>query len=473
VFSRYPPSTKILTKIPTFTRAIPPQSGQPRPYTLIITKLEPNLFSAIAWAQEIWIAVALVKDDGYDVLRPLLTGVRQHYIIGINLPTTPSVLRTIRDHQHARPGTIEAQIAGDLPVFHPKVYIIKKGNRLQAIVGSANLTLPALRSNREMSYLITDQEECQALIEWFNDLYNQAFPLTNANLAEHESTYRPGGDGSGHEPSTNRRPHLTRPNPDEAYLNTVDLSGYFFGNADYLALRPSIEADHSPEANRERHAVYQKFLGLHDIIFPQFREYGISGLDHHVRPENIVSHYYHVEHYTSDRLDAMWLSYGKNHEEIRRYQRMHRDARIEGDTYRDPYTFVNHSRLQIRIDLRSLGIWILFAKNNAGDYDRDHFRQNMNNPTFRREFFDLLIALPEPYQIRVNEQIRPVSSFRDPDELHHFTNSDNRNEYFTIWRDYELTDPALLQTRLPITTLSEFQRLFPLYDKMRHHLVSI
>jgi HKD family nuclease len=435
---------------------------------MIITNIESHLLATIEDAEEIWIAVALINEGGYQKIQAVLRDTKQHYLIGVDLPTAPSVLYQIKEH--LRPGSFEARLAKYREVFHPKVYIAKKAGRLQAIVGSANLTEAGLRGNHEICYMVTDQEQCRELIQWFQGFYNRAYPLTPENIAEYDRHYNPDDQGSSSGSGTGRPLNFTRPSEDELFFDNLDLSGYFFGKEDYLAFRQNLQPDKRAPANRERKAVWDKFRDLHRIIFPQFQTYGIGALDHHRRDENIVSHYSHADGYTSQYLNAMWLSYGKNRDEISEYQSLFTPLGNQGNHERDRQSFINHARLQVRIEVHSLGIWILFAKNNGSDFDRGHFRDQMNIPQYRQSFLESLRALPEPYWIRVNNVRHPVSFFVNSDQLLDFTRADRPEEYFTIGRDYEITDRALLQTQLAITVLEEFRRLFPLYGMMRHRL---
>lgn len=437
---------------------------------MVFTNLDDYLLPALNAAQEVWIATALVSDEGYERLRPALARIRQHFLVGVDLPTSPSVLRTIQGQLSS--GLVEARLASYYPLaFHPKVYIIKMADHLEAVVGSANLTGPGLNGNQEVSFVTNDQDQCRSLVLWFRNLFDQGFLLTEANLEEYERCFVPGdGQSGGGRPST-RRPTFSRPSADEAYFDTIDLSGYFFGKSDYLAFRRAIQEDRSRAANREREAVWDKFHTLHNIIFPQFQAYGIGALHHHSREANIVSHSYHADGYTQQKLTAMWLSYGKSRVEIEQYQERYSNHQYDLEDDRDRFSFIHHPRLQVRIEVRSLGIWLLFAKNDGSLHDREDFVRKMRDEGYRQSFFEELKRLRDPYWIRVNNTRRFVREFREADELHRFCRRDRTEEYFEIGRDYDITDPALLRSQFPITVLEEFRRIFPLYQMMRHFFI--
>jgi HKD family nuclease len=440
---------------------------------MIISNLESQLLPALTEAEEVWIAVALIDNRGYQKIQTALANnpqqPRQHYLIGIDLPTPPAVLRLIQAQKRAC--SFQARIAKYPEIFHAKVYIIRKNGRCMAIVGSANLTGPGLRGSHEISYLITDQNQCQELLQWFEHLYDNAYPLNDHNIAEYESGYTAGDERTNTRPAT-RPLNFIKPDKDELFFEDRDLSLSFFRKEEYLAFRKSLQTDRSIAAENERKKARERFLQLHAIIFPQFNTVGLSALDHHGREENIVSLPSHRDGFTNEELNAMWLSYGKKREEIRRYQQLHSASygRIK-EPESDRQTFINHARLQVRIEVHSLDISLLFAKNHASKYDREHFQDEMRRPEYRHRFFEALKRLPEPYWMRINNVERQVSFFESTEELRNFTREDNPEHYFSIGRRYDdITDPALGVNQLPTTVLWEFKRLYPFYELMRHRI---
>jgi hypothetical protein len=60
---------------------------------MISSKLIDDLRSYLDHAKEVWVAVALMKDSALDSLQQLIPkNAKQRYLVGIDLPTTPSVL---------------------------------------------------------------------------------------------------------------------------------------------------------------------------------------------------------------------------------------------------------------------------------------------------------------------------------------------------------------------------------------------
>ena len=60
---------------------------------MIISNLKSGFENFVAIAEEIWFAVALIKDETYDYIQESLNeNCKQHYLIGIDLPDRKSVV---------------------------------------------------------------------------------------------------------------------------------------------------------------------------------------------------------------------------------------------------------------------------------------------------------------------------------------------------------------------------------------------
>src|SRR5690349_12399312 len=104
---------------------------------IVTTPFNSSFTSELEQAVEVWFALALVNENGYNYLQALLSHeCIQHFLIGINLPTSPVVLTKL--HSQTK---IKARVFKSSQTFHPKVYLIRKGDgRLLAFVGSSNAT---------------------------------------------------------------------------------------------------------------------------------------------------------------------------------------------------------------------------------------------------------------------------------------------------------------------------------------------
>lgn len=127
--------------------------------------------------------------------------------------------------------------------------------------------------------------------------------------------------------------------------------------------------------------------------------------------------------------------------------------------------------MQIRIDVRNIEIWLLFAKENEGGlFDRELSKGQMRDRNFRDRFYQLIKSLPSEYFISVGGESEFCNKFNSLEELHDFTRKDNIQMYFIIGRDYAIEDDEMSETNLPNEMLKVFKLLFPFYETMRHRI---
>jgi len=375
------------------------------------------------------------------------------------------VLKNLRSKQNG--STFCVGIAKSIDgIFHPKLYIVRKKDRYIAFLGSANLTAAGLNRNTELCCQIGEEDTCKALIEWFSAQFANSYPLNEENIRRYEQQF-PSGNGRSDE-STTPAIDLVKDTIVPDILADIDFTNRYFSKSDHFAFREELWENRSMAAEEERKRVHDRFLELHKEIYVRFPQFELSSLYPNQEP-HIVSMYRHQDGFTEKEITAMWLSYGKSPEEIR----MYRDLPIISHKERksDKLSFINHARLQIRLELKSIGIWILFGKNNGGSlFDRGHFFDQMKSAAFRLSFYSEFKVLPDEFWISVNnEQKKHVSEFNNANELYGFCRKDDPQHYFIIGRDYEITDPEMSRTQLPETVLNEFRRLNRLYAMMRHH----
>ena len=400
---------------------------------MIVNTLGDALSEHLPLAEEVWIASALVTLQGFNFANELLrNNSNRTILIGIDLSTPVEVLKTIQTY--IQPGRFSAKIGmSSNGIFHPKFFLIRKKDGYIAFIGSANLTMKALYNNTELTIAINDQEQCLKLKTWFEQQYTKGYSLTQENIKIYES-YRL--NQPAEEPLSSVALNLKM--SDESLLGDMNFEDRYFSRDHHLAFRKELWQNRSESANKERFSAQEQFLGLHENIYLHFEKYGLTDL-HPNKSNHIVSMYYH--HDTSQKsIDAMWLSYGKSQDEIKEYHKLFTKNRYH-DHENDLQSFINHARLQIRIELTSIGIWILFGKNNGGGiFDRDDFLKQMQHRDYRSEFFRLIKSLPDQYWIRVNKVVKQITTFLTADDLHIFCKTDNRQEYFIIGRDYQIYD---------------------------------
>lgn len=155
----------------------------------IVENLKLELISELNKADEVWIAVALITSTGFDFLQgELKKGCSQNYLIGINLPTEPEVLKKL--YKLEIKNEIKSRVYAGKSFYHPKVYLIKKSDTYVAFVGSANCTISGISKNIELSYKIENQIECEKLIEWFDKSNKDAFSLKKSFIEEYGESFK-------------------------------------------------------------------------------------------------------------------------------------------------------------------------------------------------------------------------------------------------------------------------------------------
>lgn len=112
----------------------------------------------------------------------------QRLVIGTHLyQTHPEVLQRFSSESNVR---VMPPI-GDL--FHPKVYLFRKGDSVQAVIGSHNLTHSAMNRNVEASVLIEGSRHDDALNElsqFVHSAWSDARPVTSDFIQRYSEQYK-------------------------------------------------------------------------------------------------------------------------------------------------------------------------------------------------------------------------------------------------------------------------------------------
>ncbi|MCK0160498.1 phospholipase D family protein [Allomuricauda sp. F6463D] len=415
-------------------------------------------------ADESWFAVALIKDKTFEYIQNTINeSCIQHYIVGIDLPTPPSVLHSMQAKQEKK--SFECAIYKSDFNFHPKVYLIKSNDEYVAFVGSANLTDGGFENNVELNYKISNQADCLHILNWFNSLFKDGYPLTDENIDEYESQLESIKETEKELKRKRKSIVLKKTHSTVNPLDAIDFSDRFFKKEHHWAFRRELWYSDSEEAVDERELARSKCIELHEIVFPRFKDYGIQILEPNPMSDHLISMIRLIDPSKPRAINAMWLSYGKNVNEIKEYQK------LVGPDQKAKQTFIHHARLQIRIDVRNIGIWLLFAKENEGGlFDREFFKGQMRDRTFRDKFYQMIKSLPNEYFISVGGVNEFCNKFTSPEVLHNFTKKDNNQMYFIIGRDYEIQNDEMSETNMPSEMLTVFKLLFPFYEMMRHRI---
>ena len=156
--------------------------------TTVITNLYDKLIKEIRNANEIWVAVALINLDGLNmIIDNLKSTCCQNFLLGIDLPTDPRALKKINELQLI--SNTKVRIYTEKEFYHPKIYLIKKGNRFSAFVGSSNCTAGGLYKNIELSIYINEQNTCKQLKEWFDEYFSAGKPLSQLFIDNYQVDY--------------------------------------------------------------------------------------------------------------------------------------------------------------------------------------------------------------------------------------------------------------------------------------------
>ncbi|MGV8995165.1 MAG: phospholipase D-like domain-containing protein [Flavobacterium sp.] len=428
---------------------------------MIVTKLKSDFEECLGIANEIWFAVALIKESTYDFIKETINeNCKQHYLVGIDLPTQPQVLRKMQSQLNK--GSFDASIYHAKFNFHPKFFLFKVDNNYTAFIGSSNLTDGGLENNVELNYKLKNQDDCLATLDWFQNLDKDAFPLTDDNISAYEAQFESLQEFEKELKKKRKKIELKKllSSP----LDDIDFSDRYFKKEHHLAFRRELWSNNSNEAIEEREFTKIKCIKLHNSIYSRFKDYDIQVLEPNPMSDHLISMIRQIDTTKPRPINAMWLSYGKNENEIKEYQK------IVGADQKAKQTFIHHARLQLKIDFLNIGIYLLFAKENEGGlFDRDSFKTNMRHKEYRDNFYQMLKSLPNEYFISVGGKKEFCHKFNSADDLHNFCKKDDIQKYFIIGRDYQISDKEMSETNLPLETLKIFKLLFPFYEKMKHN----
>jgi|GEM_PF-2656846 len=155
-----------------------------------VLKINKELKPLLQNAEEIWIAVAMMSEYGLQqIVENASSNTVLNILVGIDLPTPPSVLQKLLDFQEASNWNCRLYL-GKGEFFHPKLYVIRTNNSWTAIVGSGNCTKGGLEENIEMNLSINDPNVCANLISsYFNNYFKYAQPIAPDLISEYEGIF--------------------------------------------------------------------------------------------------------------------------------------------------------------------------------------------------------------------------------------------------------------------------------------------
>lgn len=228
----------------------------------LITRLSTELAKELSIAEEIFIAVALLNDKGLNfLLQDLKDSCKTKLLVGIDLPTTPEVLRRLKELEN-----VDVRIYSNNNYFHPKLYAFKTGDDIKIFVGSSNFTNGGLNDNIELSLFSSDKDACNDALEWFSNAFSSSKILSDEFLDEYELLFLERKKEREEEKKRVKRLKelLTVP-PNESGLGLLNRE-YFFVEDDYLTFHQDKVDKETTDIENERLKVRAKMIRLERLL---------------------------------------------------------------------------------------------------------------------------------------------------------------------------------------------------------------
>lgn len=414
-------------------------------------RLYPELKLLLSDCDEIWIAVAMISDAGFDFIQKNINpSAKQNYLVGIGLPTSPKVLRHLMEADGN--GLFQSKVYHkDGKLFHPKLYIINTNGKYRAFVGSGNCTDGGLDKNIELGAKIDDANFCEKLLQWFSANNKHSRIITEEFLQAYELFFH-----KRKQRMEKEKEEMAQlfPGDDKGIdLESMDFKNQFFKREHFQAFEGKKPIDRSAKSNMERQNVRSQLYRLHDLLLPKIRAKKWNLAEHYAF-DDIVSSAVHGL-FTANELLAIWLHYGRGKREIKEYG--------------DKETPLGFMRLQVIVHKDNVGIWNRIGKDNGSPYDRDYLKKKLQaDHSYREKFYEIVSQLPGDYFIELNGESRYADQFGSEQELTEFLLSADSRHYFIIGTNFRPDDPKLSTDNIADTVIENFALLLPTYELIKH-----
>jgi hypothetical protein len=393
-----------------------------------------------------YIAAAAISEAGFDFIRTRIpTKTKMEIITGLEMPTSPTVLQRIWRNYQGRI-TLNIYTRND---FHANVYIFDLPYRKAvAFVGSGHFTLEGIKDSEELFYKISDAKEIENLKSWFIGYYEFAQPLTEALIAEYEWRY----------PAMKQRDYVSRLEKKQFLalttagfsLDHIKFKQQYFKKEDYLAFSSGKAHFTTPELYAERASVQNKFIALHERIKDDLRKLGVQAISD---PDAVVSSLDPV-HHTDSQLRSMWLAYGLNTTELKKYD--------------EATTLADQIHVQIMLGQKDVGIYLVAGAPRKGKVDREYFKSSMNDVEYRKQMFNILSGLGAAYWIDVACERKNTDTFQTEDALWEFTKADQWLYFdFIIGRNYTPDAVEISNENIALSIVKELDKLSVVFRHMK------
>jgi len=168
-------------------------------------KLVDILNSHLSKAKELKFGVAFAKYSGFAMIEDginkcLEHGAKVEFLLGLDFRTTePKVLRILHNmttkNLNIKLFCFSDPSVNDTPVYHPKIYLIRKAEKIVISIGSSNLTAGGLQNNVEVNAIIEASEKDEVVSDIYG-IYNRLkfqrgrFEPSLNYIDEYEETYK-------------------------------------------------------------------------------------------------------------------------------------------------------------------------------------------------------------------------------------------------------------------------------------------
>jgi HKD family nuclease len=427
--------------------------NQPSPLVRVSKKLSIEFNAIKQDIDEVYISVGMITDHMYEVVNRALQNVDTVSIVtGIHMATSPRVLDKLKEK--ADKNLWKAGIFME-KYFHPKLYLFKVKDSWIAFVGSGNFTDGGWFDNEELFVTVTDQVACESLFTQHTVWLGKSKPLTDELLNLYRETYFA---NSVKDKEKRKNVNDLIDNIQHKFnIDNINFAGQYFTKDDHLAFQPGKTHLDTDEILEERTKVRNKLYQLNDKIKAVLP--GAWDLHDHYVPEHIVANI-ETRHHHESNVRGLWLAYGRGYDALKKYG--------EKDT-----TPLNFMRMQVIVQYKTIGLWLMPGKSGGSPIDREYFQQQIQDHNYMQTFYTLLRGLGEPYWIEIADEIRAVTSFDSPEALKNFLDNDNwRYYYFNIGINYEVGSPELTSDTIVNTVIQNFTKFYSLYEMIKDKFVN-
>ena len=416
---------------------------------IIERNIKSKIQSELSNSKSIWIATAMISNNGWNFIQKNISqNTEQHFLIGIDLATDPKVFEALLDNLN-----INARVYQTNFTFHPKVYLIQRtDNSYVAFIGSSNTTNWGLEKNVEMNFQVNNQNECIKVLDWFNKLYKDGYIITEDFVSDYKSKFI----------KASFQKKVIQQDIDKISNELSKDEGQFFSRNHHQIFEKKYHRLENTELKILRKEVSTKFKELHKVIYPQFKDYGLNDLHCHHSSRSIVSRDY-FNQFSGKIINAIWLHYGKSLKQLD-------ELKNKDKSINKPHSFINNIRIQVIVREKSIGIWLVLGRNGGSFKDREYFKNSLNNKNELNDFYKTIVNIKDEYWIDNGIKSVQIKHIIDTEILKQLIQQSNIKDYFIIGREIDFLDEILSKKNISKTILTEFKKLYPLYELMKAKL---